>query len=463
MYECEFKEIIKTDPRVQNIVSRSFNSKSSFIKPTGSKNTITILDIKNAVMRKKDPLFGFLKVHLKVPNVLRQTVFSEFPPLICKKEVGFNDQSPLMKSILKETGYLKKPREMLISCWEKKDMIVSSELLAWYLEHGVELVDVEEILHYTPVQCFKYFTEQITTERLKGDFDPNKKALTHLIKMLGSSAYGKFIMNVENQRDYVYCHKKDAMQYIKSKYFSNYQELGNESVEITLKKKNIAHDMPLQIAVMVYMDAKRQLLSFAFDVIDKYIQRDLYTLLGTDTDSLFISFAGNNIFDVLKPELKLEFLSNYDKYFVHDFCSFHKSEFISFYETYKKGEMWIPPTPCYQCYLSGMRSKREPGLFKLEFENGDYWLALNSKMYIVGNNDETKISSKGLSKKTNKITKDHFEYVLETQRSLSGENMNFVPDGCYINTQIQTRAALSFTYLKRWIMDDGITTKPLQM
>ena len=80
------------------------------------------------------------------------------------------------------------------------------------------------------------------------------------------------------------------------------------------------------------------MLQFYFDFIDKYIDRSDFTYLNMDTDSAYIAFSGEIFEELIKPELKEDFLLN----------------------KYK----WFPDhsTPEMAKY-----SKRTPGLFKVEY------------------------------------------------------------------------------------------------
>lgn len=49
------------------------------------------------------------------------------------------------------------------------------------------------------------------------------------------------------------------------------------------KKKTIKYNLPIQIGFFVYSYAKLKMLQFFYDVIDKYIDRSNYHLLGMDT------------------------------------------------------------------------------------------------------------------------------------------------------------------------------------
>ena len=103
--------------------------------------------------------------------------------------------------------------------------------------------------------------------------------------------------------------------------------------------------------------------------------------------------------------------------------------------------------------------QRTPGLFKVEWK-GDDMVGLCSKTYF-GWGDKNKYSTKGISKTQNAIDKDKFLKVLTTKQNAGGVNVGFQVKDNVVYTCQQQQDALSYLYLKRKVLADGITTIPL--
>ena len=162
--------------------------------------------------------------------------------------------------------------------------------------------------------------------------------------------------------------------------------------------------------------------------------------------------------DVIKN--KTEFYETYHTWFPSPSCEKHRTEFV---RTKSSGEEWSPHYPCCTKRLSD--DKRTPGLFKLEYE-GDGIVALCSKTYFCFNNKDslnTKVATKGLNKNLNLLTKNRYLDVLHTKRSGFGTNRGFRTDGTKVLTYEQERASLSYLYIKRKVLPDGISTEPLDI
>ena len=106
--------------------------------------------------------------------------------------------------------------------------------------------------------------------------------------------------------------------------------------------------------------------------------------------------------------------------------------------------------------------KRTPGLFKVEW-SGQGFVGLNSKTYYCWGEEKDKYSCKGISKKNNTIKKDTYLRVLKTQESESGENRGFRVLKNRVLTYAQFRVGFSYFYPKRCVLEDGISTIPLDI
>ena len=155
-----------------------------------------------------------------------------------------------------------------------------------------------------------------------------------------------------------------------------------------------------------------------------------------DTDSAYIAFSGEKFEDLIKPELKEDYLLNKNK--------------------------WFPDnsTPELAKY-----TKRTPGLFKEEYR-GKSIISLCPKMYFVEGADHEakkyKFSSKGIQKDKNDITKERFEKVLTDQKYKDVcTNKGFRVIDNYMITYTQEKKGMSYYYDKRIVCSNGIDTLPL--
>ena len=90
--------------------------------------------------------------------------------------------------------------------------------------------------------------------------------------------------------------------------------------------------------------------------------------------------------------------------------------------------------------------------------------SLSSKMYYCSSStSKDKFSCKGVSKKQNKINKQRYLDVLISGQSSSGTNTGFRVRDNQIVTYRQDRQAFTYFYPKRKVLDDGVSTIPLDI
>jgi hypothetical protein len=134
--------------------------------------TMTEDQILTAVM--DDQLFGALEVDIKVPDHLNPT-FAEMPPIFKNIEVTRDDIGDHMKTYAEERNVMNQPRKCLIGSMFGEKIMVISPLLKWYVEHGLKVTQIHQVVEYTPANCFQKFGEQVSEARRAGDADPEKK------------------------------------------------------------------------------------------------------------------------------------------------------------------------------------------------------------------------------------------------------------------------------------------------
>ena len=177
----------------------------------------------------------------------------------------------------------------------------------------------------------------------------------------------------------------------------------------------------------MYQLAKLWMLEFYFDFLDRYVDRRNFELIQIDTDSNYMAISGDELEDIVCPELRAEFEATKKRWLAWD--------------------KW---------------SGRTPGLFKLESE-GSGIIALCSKCYFVDekNSEKKKFSTKGMSKKQKEITWQRFKAALNGSIDRA-ENRGFRMVGKQMVTYEQHKLGLGAYYDKRWVLLDGIHTETIE-
>ena len=317
-------------------------------------------------------------------------------------------------------------RRSLIGSMVGEKILLATPILKWYLEHGLEVTRVYQVIEYTPEPCFKPFGDAVSNARRAGDADPSKAIIADTMKLVGNSSYGKTITNKERHRQVKFCDDDEVPSLINSPFFRELNAIDDDTYEVESSKKKIKLDLPLQVGFFIYQYAKLRMLQFHYDFLDKYLHRSDYEYCEMDTDSAYIAISGECLEDLVKPEMLYEF-------------ELDKSN-------------WFPRTDTIE---HAKYDKRTPGLFKVEWE-GNGIISLCSKTYYCFGDEKDKFSCKGVSKKNNVINKDKYLDVILSKRSGSGVNRGFRVMNNKMCTYVQVKNAFSYFYPKRKIFNDSI-------
>ena len=248
MWECQWKRESKALPRPK------WNMTQSEI----------LADVVNGT------LFGMVECDVHVPPDLRKH-FSEMQPIFKNVTVSRDDIGPYMRQYAEENDIMSAPRRMLVGSFHGIKLLLATPLLRWYLAHGLIVDRVYQVVEYEPNPCFQRFGESVSAARRNGDVDPDKSIIADTMKLLGNSAYGKTVTNVDKHRDVRYCTEVGTSRLISNKRFRQLDVVTDDAYEVTSSKARVTYDLPHHIGFFVYQYAKLRMLEFYYDFVDRYV------------------------------------------------------------------------------------------------------------------------------------------------------------------------------------------------
>ena len=298
------------------------------------------------------------------------------------------------------------------------------------------------MIHCKKWKIFKSFGDLVCNERRKGDIDKKYEVIGSEIKNIGNSAYGRTSMNKAKHNKTTY---EDVQQYkksVSSPYFRDADKYG-DMYEVQKRKQLTYQNMPIQISTAILQYAKLRMLQFYYDFLCKYVNNSDFNMCYMDTDSLYIAITSENFEDLIKPELRDEYIK--------ERCN------------------WFPRNDTKE---NEKYDNRTMGLFKTEFI-GNGIVCLCPKLYyclsqpyycLAIPNKNDKFSSKGVQKKNNEymLNYNNFKKVLHSNDPMYCENtgMRCFNGSIYYYSTYKT--GLSSKYDKRHTMSDGVSTCPLE-
>ena len=338
--------------------------------------------------------FGFAEVDIEVPEELWPE-FEEFPPLFINRGVPDSAVPQHMHDYLQQSGRKRFPEQKkLLGVMAAKKILLYAPLLAWYLNQGLKLTAVYRTIDYEPREIFSWFVNEVANNRRKGDAEKDKALLAEVFKLLGNSAYGKFIEAVERHTNTIYtCDEEEVDKSLRSSRFKTLEEIG-PAYKVELRKSKITIDRPFHVGIVVYQLAKLRMLQFYYEFLAFYLDRRDFELIQMDTDSMYFALSRERLEDAIRPGYETQFE-----------------------EEKKRWLAW------------NKWSNREPGLFKLEKE-ATSGIALCSKCYHMEDQatGKAKVSSKGVNKRQNEMRRERFERALAGDQSIN-QSINL-----YLNT-----------------------------
>ena len=451
IWECEFDSMCSENkPLKEFIRSRCPTFISKHPRCVDEKTII------NAV--RNEDLFGMVEVDIEVPSEWPEDIkenfdvspydyFKEMSPLFCNVNINFDKIGSHMQEHVKEFNLSQQPRRLLVGGMKGENMLIATPLLKWYIEHGLKITKIREVIEFSKQKCFKGFVDEVTNSRRLGDLDKDLHVLASTMKLIGNSGYGSLIMDKEKHTNIRYFdNEHEAQLKINCEKFRNLEELEEgELYEIQSSKGRITLDLPTQLGYFILQYAKLHMLSFHYDFLMKFVDFKKFEHLQMDTDSAYIAISGLSILDIIKPEMREEYIRS-----LKIFC--HLTDIST-------SESWFPRT-CCEKHIN--HDKRTPGLFKVEFEGAEM-IGLCSKTYVASKSNEVKFSSKGINKKTVSNPLEIFKKVLNDKKPVEGVNHGFQLKNNKIFTYEQRRNGFTYFYCKRKVCEDGIHTEPLDI
>ena len=215
-------------------------------------------------------LFGMIECDIRVPFELKDH-FAEMQPIFKNTTVTRDDIGPFMRQYAVDHDIMSTPRRMLVGSYRGDKILLATPLLQWYLAHGLVIDRVYQVVEYHREACFRHFGESVSAARREGDADPDKAIIADTMKLLGNSAYGKTVTNIDRHRNVRYCTEVGTSLLINNKRFRQLDVVTEDAYEVTASKARLTYDLPLHIGFFVYQYAKLRMLQFYYDFVDRYV------------------------------------------------------------------------------------------------------------------------------------------------------------------------------------------------
>ena len=188
MYECQWREMKRTNRELRRFIATEVRRTLDQVKIMSPERILSEV--------RHERLFGCVEVDIRVPDHLKEK-FSEMCPIFKNTEISRDDIGEFMKAYAEEHNIMAQPRRSLIGSMKGEKILLATPLLKWYLEHGLEVTKVHQVIEFTPQPCFKPFGDAVSDARRAGDADPSKAIIADTMKLVSFCFIFSFIKGWE--------------------------------------------------------------------------------------------------------------------------------------------------------------------------------------------------------------------------------------------------------------------------
>ena len=133
---------------------------------------------------------------------------------------------------------------MLIPSFHLINGPISTPLLDFYLDLGLECDRIYRFVQYTPLKCLNSFVKSAVDARRKDDENPHSTVVAGTMKLLAKRSYGYQIMDRSGHTITKYLTDDKAPKAINSKFFKKFNHLNDNLYVIESVKADVEHKEP---------------------------------------------------------------------------------------------------------------------------------------------------------------------------------------------------------------------------
>ena len=376
----------------------------------------------------------FVEVDLEYPPELHD-LHSDYPLAPEKMMIIANMLSPYQQALKEDLGYKPaKVEKLLPNLWDKERYVLHYRNLKQYLSLGLKLRKIHRVLKFHQEPWLKPYIEKNTALRAQAtnDFEKN------FFKLMNNSVFGKTMEDVRRRVDIKlmtdpakFVKHASKVTYKRSVTFTNDEENEEYLVGLEAQRTNIKLDKPIYTGFTVLELSKLHMYDFHYNHMMQKYGPQKAKLLFTDTDSLTYQITTDDIYQDMKADEQLYDTSDYPK----------------------------------DHPLHSTVNKKVIGKFKDETEGVPVseFVGLRAKMYSIKTENVKKDKKKGKGIKKSVLKKEirheDFKDCLFKQKEYQHQMMGFRSQRHQVYTQKQTKKSLSPFDDKRYILQDGYTTR----
>ena len=264
---------------------------------------------------------GMIFCELAPNDEITREKWIDYPPIFKKMSVTRDMLPGFTEKLCKKWNAFTKPCDQLVSLTETVGpQLFDSRFVRWLVtEENYHIHNLRYVLQYKCVPIFFDIIQKLVQLRRYGDSNPLWKCIAEIAKLLLNGAYGKMLEATDRRTANWILNAEQALSRIANILHVSCIPLEHttELYEISNRKRVIAYDRPVQSAFSTLALSKLRMLQF-MSWLHRCLDRDMYCLSISDTDSAYLGLAAPTIQECVRPDQRPYFESTYADWFVTD-------------------------------------------------------------------------------------------------------------------------------------------------
>ena len=215
-------------------------------------------------------------------KVKNNSILKQFPALISKTSIKYNDLSEFQRNNLKENY---KSSEKLITHLDyDKNCFISFQMYEMMISLGYEIV-IKKILEYKHSNFMKpyidFLFEKKSYYKKIGDI-----GMSNTFKLLANSLFGVMMTKVDKFKDFKIVTKESQVdKQIKKPYFSCRNIINENLTILEMEKTSVTDNYPISIGSIILQNSKAHMFNYLYKIYPRLFGD--YKVLHMDTDSIY--------------------------------------------------------------------------------------------------------------------------------------------------------------------------------
>ena len=216
-------------------------------------------------------------------KVLNNKILSQFPALISKAKISYDQLSDFQRKNLKEN--YKSSEELISHLGYDKNSYISFEMYEMMKSLGYK-IDIKKILEYKHDNFMKsyidFLFEKKSCHKSIGDV-----GMSNTFKILANSLFGVNMTRCERFKNFkIVTNKNQVNKNVKKPNFNSRNIINENLAILEMEKTSVVYSYPILIGSIILQNSKVHMYNYLYRIYPKLFGND-YKVLYMDTDSIY--------------------------------------------------------------------------------------------------------------------------------------------------------------------------------